>query len=29
MLSQPVRRIAQGRGGVTVYTDGLVVGARR
>jgi monoamine oxidase len=25
MLSQPVRRISQGRSGVTAYTDGLVV----
>ena len=25
MLSQPVRRIVQGRGGVTVYTDGVTI----
>jgi len=28
MLSQPVRRITQGRSGVTVYTDTLTVGSR-
>ncbi len=29
LLSQPVRRIAQSRGSVTVYTDALTVRARR
>lgn len=29
MLSQPVRRISQGRGGVTVYTDALTVKGRQ